>query len=62
MGGSMSREIFQDASSLEELSMEEQSIEDEEWRSWPLLASDGDMAALIEMVSEDKVFIKISCG
>lgn len=38
--------------------MEEQSIEDDDRRSWPLLASDGDMAALVEMVSDDKVFVR----
>ena len=26
-----------------------------EWREWPLLASDGDMATLVELVSENKV-------
>ena len=49
----MPRETFRDASSLEELWIEDE--EEIEWREWPLLASDGDMAALIELVSEDKV-------
>ena len=52
--GPMPRETFRDASSLEELWIE-QDEEEIEWREWPLLASDGDMAALIELVSENKV-------
>jgi oxalate---CoA ligase len=55
MGGPLPEDVFQDASSLEESSMEEQAVDGEDWREWPLLASDGDMAALIELVSEDKV-------
>ena len=39
---------------MEELWIE-QDEEEIEWREWPLLASDGDMAALIELVSENKV-------
>lgn len=50
----MPRETFRDASSLEELWIE-QDEEEIEWKEWPLLASDGDMAALIELVSENKV-------
>ena len=52
--GPMPRETFRDASSLEELWIEEDE-EGTEWREWPLLATDGDMAALIELVSENKV-------
>ena len=52
--GPVPRETFRDASSLEELWIE-QDEEEVEWREWPLLASDGDMAALIELVSENKV-------
>ena len=59
MGSSLSKELFQDASSLEELAMEEQDVGEEGWREWPLLALDGDMAALVELVSEDKVLGKI---
>jgi len=54
--GPIPRETFRDASSLEELWIE-QDEEEIEWREWPLLASDGDMAALIELVSENKVSI-----
>lgn len=50
----MPREAFRDASYLEEFWIEEDE-EGVEWREWPLLASDGDMAALIELVSENKV-------
>ena len=50
----MARETFRNASSLEELWIEEDE-EGTEWREWPLLATDGEMAALIELVSENKV-------
>jgi len=50
----MPRETFRDASFLEELWIE-QDEGGTEWREWPLLATDGDMAALIELVSENKV-------
>lgn len=52
--GPMPRETFRDASFLEEFWIEPDE-EEFEWREWPLLASDGDMAALIELVSENKV-------
>lgn len=49
----MSAEIFQDAAALEELlSQREDSTS---WREWSLLASDGDLAALIKLTSEGKV-------
>jgi oxalate---CoA ligase len=51
IGGSVSRDIFHDAAALEEISMEQDGV----WREWPLLATDGDMAALLELVSENKV-------
>lgn len=57
--GPMARETFRDASSLEELWIEEDE-EGTEWREWPLLATDGDMAALIELVSENKVSFSTS--
>jgi len=41
------------------LAMEEQDVEEEGLREWPLLALDGDMAALVELVSEDKVRFEI---
>jgi oxalate---CoA ligase len=52
--GPVPRETFRDASSLEELWIE-QDEEEIGWREWPLLASDGEMASLIELVSENKV-------
>ena len=52
--GPMPRETFRDASSLEEHWIERDE-EEIEWKEWPLLASDGDMAVLIELVSKDKV-------
>jgi hypothetical protein len=59
--GPMPRETFRDASSLEELWIEEDE-EEIEWREWPLLASDGDMAALIELVSENKVGVTLDAA
>lgn len=52
--GPMPRETFRDASFLEEL-WTERDEGGTEWREWPLLATDGDTAALIELVSENKV-------
>lgn len=57
LGGSIPHDTFQDAVALEDLSSE---TEDEPWREWPLLASDGDCAALIQLVSENKVGMKYS--
>ncbi|KAJ7593112.1 hypothetical protein C8J56DRAFT_1013301 [Mycena floridula] len=53
LGGNVNRDLFQDAAALEEISVEQ------EWREWPLLASDGDLAALIELVSAQKVNFKV---
>lgn len=50
IGGSIPRDTFQDAVALEDISMQ-----DDTWREWPLLATDGDLAALIQLVSENKV-------
>lgn len=47
----MHEDIFQEAAALEDLL----SQQDEAWQEWPLTASDGDTAALIELVSENKV-------
>ncbi|KAF5377206.1 hypothetical protein D9615_006321 [Tricholomella constricta] len=54
IGGSIPRDTFQDAVSLEEM-----SLQDDSWREWPLLATDGDSAALIQLVSENKVEFKV---
>lgn len=53
-GGPVIRHTFQDAAALEELSRKDHS-----WREWPLLATDGDTAALIDAVSNGKVRFKI---
>ncbi len=53
LGGSIPRDLFQDAAALEELLAQQEDNTD--WREWSLLAADGDAAALIELVSEDKV-------
>ncbi|KAL0572575.1 hypothetical protein V5O48_009395 [Marasmius crinis-equi] len=55
LNGIISRDTFQDAVSLRELSVQQGG----EWREWPLLATDGDSAALIQLVSEDKVDFRI---
>ncbi|KAF5384735.1 hypothetical protein D9757_006233 [Collybiopsis confluens] len=54
LNGVINRDTFQDAAALEELSAQE-----EDWRAWPLLASDGDMATLIQLVSDNKVDFNI---
>ncbi|KAJ7456579.1 hypothetical protein FB451DRAFT_1048140 [Mycena latifolia] len=54
IGGSVSHDTFQDAATLEEI-----SIDDDAWREWPLLSTDGDTAALIQLVSDNKVDFKI---
>ncbi|KAG6866027.1 hypothetical protein C0991_009436 [Blastosporella zonata] len=54
LGGTIPRDTFQDAIALEEL-----SLQDDSWREWPLLATDGDSAALIQLVSENKVEFKV---
>ncbi|KAF9269944.1 hypothetical protein L218DRAFT_888243 [Marasmius fiardii PR-910] len=51
LNGSISTELFQDAASLRELAAQQEG----EWREWPLLATDGDSAALIQLISDDKV-------
>ncbi|KAL0071703.1 hypothetical protein AAF712_000625 [Marasmius tenuissimus] len=55
LNGNLSRDLFQDAASLRELSAQQEG----EWREWPLLATDGDCAALIQLVSDDKVDFRI---
>ncbi|KAJ7293167.1 hypothetical protein C8J57DRAFT_1268269 [Mycena rebaudengoi] len=54
IGGSVLRDTFQDAATLEDISVEQQQT----WREWPLLATDGDTAALIQLVSDDQVDFK----
>ncbi|KAF8058259.1 hypothetical protein FPV67DRAFT_1524679 [Lyophyllum atratum] len=54
IGGLIPRDTFQDAIALEEM-----SLQDDTWREWPLLATDGDSAALIQLVSENKLEFKV---
>lgn len=49
----MTRDTFQDAVSL----LDEIDSSDHSWHDWPLTATDGDCATLIELVSENKVRI-----
>ncbi|KAG2057154.1 hypothetical protein BDR06DRAFT_952287 [Suillus hirtellus] len=50
IGGSIHGDLFQDAVALDEVFAEQvDSLE------WPLLASDGDIAALLQLVSEEQV-------
>ncbi|KAH9853100.1 hypothetical protein C2E23DRAFT_885087 [Lenzites betulinus] len=53
LGGQLPREVFQDASALEELLSQQEDTA--QWQDWSLLASDGDTALLIELASENKV-------
>jgi hypothetical protein len=39
-----------DASTFEDIILDEDN-----WQHWPILPADGDVAALIQLVSEDKV-------
>ena len=68
LGGQLHRELFQDASALEDLIVQQQKQRDgpdavsdtapEQWQEWPLLATDGDTAFLLELASANKV----GCG
>ena len=51
IGGSISPDVFQDASAL--LDVTESG--DATWHEWPLTATDGDCATLLQLVSENKV-------
>lgn len=52
--GSIPRDTFQDALALEDV-----SLQDTTWREWPLLATDGDTAALVQLVSDNKVGLNL---
>lgn len=56
LGGSISSDLFQDAAGLEE---DLAGGECDTWREWPSMATDGDSAALIQLVSDNKVDFKI---
>lgn len=51
IGGSIPKETFQDAVSLEEVIAQSDDV----WQKWPLTATDGDCVTLIELVMEGKV-------
>ncbi|KAI0080022.1 hypothetical protein K474DRAFT_383634 [Panus rudis PR-1116 ss-1] len=51
LDGMLSSELFQDAATLEEMLEQE----DSGWRDWSLFASDGEIAALVQLVSECKL-------
>ena len=51
MGGTVARDIFLDAVALDDV-----ATEGKDWHPWPLICNDGDTAALVQLVSEDKVF------
>ncbi|ESK95510.1 hypothetical protein Moror_12696 [Moniliophthora roreri MCA 2997] len=53
--GNISQDLFQDASALRELSIQQEGV----WREWPLLATDGDLAAMVQLVSDDKVDFRV---
>ncbi|KAJ3736873.1 hypothetical protein DFJ43DRAFT_382574 [Lentinula guzmanii] len=55
LNGVISRDTFQDAASLEEISVQQDDV----WREWPLLATDGDLATLVQLVSENKAELVI---
>ncbi|KDQ54862.1 hypothetical protein JAAARDRAFT_352005 [Jaapia argillacea MUCL 33604] len=54
VGGLIPRDTFQDASALEDISTDQV-----DWREWPLLATDGDCAALLELTSDVKVEFRV---
>ncbi|PCH33343.1 hypothetical protein WOLCODRAFT_159996 [Wolfiporia cocos MD-104 SS10] len=56
LGGPLAQDIFQDAFALEELLLQDENAA---WHEWSLLSSDGDCAALLELVSEARVEFKI---
>ncbi|KAI0047812.1 hypothetical protein FA95DRAFT_1558689 [Auriscalpium vulgare] len=51
IGGSIPRDTFQDAAALELLSRDQEETQ----REWPLLASDGDLAMLVQATSDAKI-------
>lgn len=55
LNGIISRDTFQDAAALEDDSAQQDAV----WRDWPLLATDGDLANLLQLVSENKVEFNI---
>jgi hypothetical protein len=50
LGGSIPQELFHEATTLDTLYGQKEA-----WREWPLRASDGDLAMLLQMTSEGVV-------
>lgn len=48
----MAKELFIDAAQLEEAYAVDQ---EEEWHEWPLLSTDGDTAAILQLLSDNLV-------
>ncbi|KAH9835845.1 uncharacterized protein C8Q71DRAFT_99456 [Rhodofomes roseus] len=57
IGGSMPQDVFQDAAALEDVLGQDE--DPDAWREWSLLSSDGDMAALLDLVSINKINFKV---
>ncbi|PPQ63697.1 hypothetical protein CVT24_004277 [Panaeolus cyanescens] len=55
IGGNIAREVFQDSTAL----LEAIDPNDNSWHEWPLTATDGDCATLIQLVSENKVVFNV---
>lgn len=54
LGGPVSRDLVQDAVQ----SVRTLGLEQNEWREWPLMSTDGDTAALLQLFSDHKLSIK----
>ena len=51
LGGVLPADVFQDACQLEE----SYSLEQNKWREWSLTSTDGDTAALLQLISDHKI-------
>jgi hypothetical protein len=54
LGGAIPRDTFQEASAFEDPS---QQADNNGWQEWSLVAGEGDVAALVDLVSDDKVLL-----
>lgn len=52
--GPVSKDLLADAMQSERSFTSEQ----DEWREWPLISTDGDTAALLQFLSDHKLFVK----
>jgi transcription factor C subunit 3 len=57
IAGSISQDTYQDAVLL----LEDMDANDSDWHEWPLIATDGDCAAIVQLVSENKVNDQLLC-